>query len=102
MHETYTAFLAPLLLAFIANLALSKTEAGMLTVFMQGPSLLQPFIGHLADRISLRYLVILASAVTGAMMSLLGVGPGYGILALPFFMFVFLTTEGWLQLPPCW
>jgi FSR family fosmidomycin resistance protein-like MFS transporter len=82
VHDTYTAFLSPLLPVFIANLALSKTEAGLLSVFMQGPSLLQPFIGHLADRISLRYLVILAPTVTGAMMSLLGVAPGYGVLAL--------------------
>ena len=82
VHDTYTAFLAPLLPAFIANLALSKTEAGVLTVFMQGPSLLQPFIGHLADRVNLRYFVILAPAVTAAMMSLLGVAPGYGVLAL--------------------
>ena len=82
VHDTYTAFLAPLLPAFIANLSLSKTEAGLLSVFMQGPSLLQPFIGHLADRVSLRYLVILAPSVTAAMMSLLGVAPGYGVLAL--------------------
>ncbi len=82
VHDTYTAFLAPLLPAFIANLALSKTEAGLLSVFMQGPSLLQPFIGHLADRISLRYLVILAPTVTGVVMSLLGVAPGYAVLAL--------------------
>ena len=82
VHDTYTAFLAPLLPAFIDNLALSKTEAGLLTVFMQGPSLLQPFIGHLADRVNLRYFVILAPSVTAAMMSLLGVAPGYGALAL--------------------
>jgi FSR family fosmidomycin resistance protein-like MFS transporter len=82
VHDTYTAFLSPLLPAFIANLALSKTEAGVLSVFMQGPSLLQPFIGHLADRVSLRYLVILAPTVTGVVMSLLGVAPGYGVLAL--------------------
>lgn len=82
VHDTYTAFLAPLLPVFITNFALSKTEAGLLTVFMQGPSLLQPFIGHLADRVSLRYLVILAPMVTAAMMSLLGVAPGYGVLVL--------------------
>jgi len=81
-HDTYTAFLYPLLPVFIENLALSKTEAGLLTVFMQGPSLVQPFIGHLADRVSLRYLVILAPAVTATMMSLLGVAPNYGLLAL--------------------
>lgn len=82
VHDTYTAFLPSLLPVFIANLALSKTEAGLLTVFMQGPSLLQPFIGHLADRVSLRYLVILAPAATAAMMSLLGIAPGYAALAL--------------------
>ncbi len=82
VHDTYTAFLAPLLPAFIANMALSRTEAGLLTVFMQGPSLLQPFIGHLADRVSLRYFVILAPAVTAVMMSLLGIAPSYAVLAL--------------------
>ena len=82
VHDTYTGFLPSLLPEFIANLSLSKTEAGLLTVFMQGPSLLQPFIGHLADRVSLRYLVILAPTVTAAMMSLLGVASSYGVLAM--------------------
>ncbi len=82
VHDTYTAFLPPLLPAFIANLSLSTTEAGLLTVFIQAPSLLQPFIGHMADRLSLRYFVILAPALTAVMMSLLGVAPGYALLAL--------------------
>ncbi len=82
VHDTYTSFLPPLLPAFIANLALSRTEAGVLTVFMQAPSLLQPVIGHLADRLSLRYLVILAPAITGVMMSLLGLASSYAVLAL--------------------
>ena len=82
VHDTYTAFLAPLLPAFITNLSLSKTEAGLLTVFMQWPSLSQPFIGHLADRVSLRYFVILAPLVTSMAMSLLGIAPSYGVLAM--------------------
>jgi FSR family fosmidomycin resistance protein-like MFS transporter len=82
VHDTYTGFLAPLLPAFIDSLALSKTEAGLLTVFNQGPSLLQPFIGHLADRVSLRYMVILAPGVSATAMSLLGIAPGYAVLAL--------------------
>lgn len=82
VHDTYTAFLPSLLPAFIASLALSKTEAGLLTVFLQVPSLLQPFIGHLADRVNLRYFVVLAPAVTATMMSLLGIAPGYAVLAL--------------------
>ncbi|MEA3338812.1 MAG: MFS transporter [Chloroflexota bacterium] len=82
IHDTYTAFLAPLLPKFISNLSLSKTEAGLLTVFMQAPSLSQPFIGHLADRVSLRYFVILAPLVTATIMSLLGIAPSYSVLAM--------------------
>jgi FSR family fosmidomycin resistance protein-like MFS transporter len=88
VHDTYTAFLAPLLPAFISKLALSKTEAGALTVFMQAPSVVQPYIGYLADRITLRYLVIVAPGVTAVMMSLLGVAPRYAVMAL------FLTVVG--------
>jgi FSR family fosmidomycin resistance protein-like MFS transporter len=82
VHDTYTGFLSPLLPAFIGNLSLSNTQAGLLTVFMQAPSLLQPFIGYLADRASLRYGVILAPAVSATAMSLLGVAPAYAMLAL--------------------
>jgi len=82
LHDTYTAFLSPLLPTFIANLALSKTEAGLLSLFMQAPSLLQPFIGHLGDRVNLRYLVFAAPALTAVMMSLLGVAPNYATLVL--------------------
>jgi FSR family fosmidomycin resistance protein-like MFS transporter len=82
VHDTYAGFLPPLLPAFIESLSMSKAEAGLLTVFYQAPSLLQPFIGHLADRISLRVLVILAPAVTATAMSLLGIAQRYAGLAL--------------------
>lgn len=82
VHDTYTAFLSPLLPVFIENLALSNTQAGLLTVFNQAPSLLQPVIGHLADRLTLRFVVILTPAVTATGMSLLGVAPDYLVLAL--------------------
>ncbi len=82
VHDTYSAFLPTLLPVFIENLALSTTQAGLLSVFLQGPSLLQPFIGHLADRVNLRPLFILAPALTAMMMSLLGLAPSYGFIAL--------------------
>ncbi len=82
LHDTYTAFLAPLLPLFIKNLGLSIAQAGLLSMFLQWPSLLQPVIGHVADRVNLRYVVILAPLVTAAMMSLLGVAPNYALLAL--------------------
>jgi FSR family fosmidomycin resistance protein-like MFS transporter len=82
VHDTYTAFLPPLLPTFIDTLSLSTTQAGLLSVFLQTPSLLQPFIGHAADHVSLRYFLILAPGVTAIMMSLLGVAPSYAVLAV--------------------
>ncbi len=82
IHDTYQAFLPPLLPEFIETLALSNTQAGLLTVFLRAPSLAQPFIGYLADRVSLRYFVILAPAVTAIVMSLLGIAPNYLAIVL--------------------
>lgn len=81
-NDTYTSFLAPLLPALIAKLALSRTQAGLLAFMQSSPSLLQPFIGHLSDRVDLRYFIILSPAVVATMMSLLGVAPTYGVLVL--------------------
>ena len=81
-HDTFTSMLAPLLPLFIANLSLSKTEAGLLTSFLQGPALLQPFIGHLSDRRDLRYAFVLAPTCTALAMGLLGLAPSYAILAV--------------------
>jgi FSR family fosmidomycin resistance protein-like MFS transporter len=82
VHDTYSAFLPPLLPAFIENLSLAKAEAGLLSVFLQAPSLLQPVIGYVADRASLRLVVILTPAVTATAMSLLGIAPSYLVLAM--------------------
>ena len=82
LHDMYTSFLAPLLPVFMGSMALSKTQAGLLMVFWQGPSLLQPLVGHLADRINLRYLVFLSPALAAVIMSMLGVAPNYAIVAL--------------------
>jgi len=69
VHDIYTATIAPLLPVIIEKLSLSLTQAGALTVFLQIPSLLNPFIGYFADRISLRYFVIFAPAVTATLIS---------------------------------
>ena len=81
VHDTYTAFLPALLPVLIEKFTLTNASAGLLSVFMQLPSLLQPFIGHLADHANLRLLIILTPAITGTAMSLLSVAPGYGFLA---------------------
>jgi FSR family fosmidomycin resistance protein-like MFS transporter len=81
VHDTYTAFLPPLLPVLIDKFSLSNSQAGMLNVFLQWPSLLQPFIGYLADRRNLRALVIIAPAISAVCMSLLGIAPSYAIMA---------------------
>ena len=81
-HDTYSAFLAPLLPVIIENLSLTKTAAGLLSVFYQLPSLLQPLVGHLGDRINLKILVITAPTVAAGLMTLLGITPTYALLAL--------------------
>ncbi len=82
VHDTYTAFLPPLLPVLIDKFSMSNTQAGLLNVFLQWPSLSQPFIGYLADRRNLRILVISAPAVAAVCMSLLGVAPSYAVLAI--------------------
>jgi FSR family fosmidomycin resistance protein-like MFS transporter len=82
VHDTFGAFLNPLLPLIIDKLSISLTLAGSLTLFYRLPSIINPFIGLLADRIDLRMLVILAPTVTAVAMSLLGVAPSYGVLIL--------------------
>jgi len=81
IHDSYFAFLPAILPVLVENLSLTKTLAGLLSVFTQLPSLIQPFVGYAADRVSLRYLVILGPAISGALLSLLGSSNNYAVLA---------------------
>lgn len=82
VHDTYSAYFAPLLPILIQNLGLTKTAAGILWVFYNLPSLFQPVIGHLGDRVNLRILVALAPGISAVLMTLLGIAPGYGALVV--------------------
>ncbi len=82
MHDTYTAFLSPLIPELMRRLTLDRAEGGLLTVFLQAPSLLQPFIGHLGDRRDLRWLVALTPALTAAAMCWLPLAPGFPAAAV--------------------
>ncbi|MGD2013056.1 MAG: MFS transporter [Desulfobacterales bacterium] len=86
IHDVYSSFLSPLLPLLIEKLSLTLTQAGFLSTIMQLPALLNPHIGVLADRISVRYFVILAPAMTAVPMSLIGVAPSYSILLLLLFI----------------
>lgn len=85
-NDTFQAFLPPLLPVLIENLALSKTQAGLLSVFLNLPSALQPYFGQVADRVNLRPVVILAPAVTAVMMSLIGIANQYALIGILLFI----------------
>ncbi|WP_420630806.1 MFS transporter [Candidatus Leptofilum sp.] len=82
VHDTYSAFIAPLLPLLQERLATNYALTGSLAIFAQLPSLLNPLIGYLADRVSLRYFIILAPGVTATLMSSLGIVNNYFLLAL--------------------
>lgn len=82
VHDVYSSFLAPLLPTLIEKMSLSLTLAGSLPALLQIPAVLTPLIGHFADKYNLRYLVIIAPALTATLMSLMGLAPSYAILAI--------------------
>ncbi|MBE0653942.1 MAG: MFS transporter [Bacteroidales bacterium] len=82
LHDIYTSFLAPALPFLIEKLGMSYGMAGLLHVIQRIPSLFNPAVGIMADRVKTRYLVILSPAVTSVAMSLIGIAPGYIFLAL--------------------
>jgi len=87
-HDTYSAFLAPILPLLIEKLGMSLVMSAFLDIARKLPSLLNPFFGLLAERTDARYFVIISPALTAASMSLLGVADSYALLI------VLLTISG--------
>lgn len=98
-HDTYFSYLPTILPLLIQNLALSTTQAGLLTAFTQFPNLLQPLIGYLADRKNLKMLVVLAPTLSGVLITLVGVAPSYGAAALLLLLAGF-STAGFHSIAP--
>jgi len=86
IHDVFSSFLAVFLPLLINKFELSMFLAGSLTVFIRLPSIFNPLIGILSDRMDLRYLAILAPALTAIAMSLLGVAPSYFALCCLLFI----------------
>jgi len=85
IHDVYTSFLSPLLPLLIEKLGISYTLAGLLDVVRKIPSLFNPLIGLMADRICIKYLIILAPAASTITSSLLGLAPSYPIILVLLF-----------------
>ena len=82
VHDTYSSFLAPLLPLLIEKFSLSYSLASLLGLLQRLPNLLNPFLGLLADRMGMRWLVILSPSITAIAMSLAGLAPTYTVLAI--------------------
>lgn len=86
VHDTFSAFLAPLLPLIIEKLSLSLTLAGTLSAMMQFPSILNPVIGYLDDKINLRKLMFFAPAITATLICGMGLATSYPMLILILFL----------------
>ncbi len=72
-HDVFTSFFAPLLPLIREALGLSFTEAGVLTALQRFPALANPILGALADRSSVRWMLVAAPTITALSMSGIGI-----------------------------
>jgi FSR family fosmidomycin resistance protein-like MFS transporter len=86
LHDVYTSFLAPLLPLLITKLGINLFQSGLLSVIQRIPSLFNPFVGIMAEKVRVRYFVIFAPALTTIAMGLIGIAPTYTILAVLLFV----------------
>lgn len=86
IHDIYTSFLAPALPKIIEKLGISYGLAGLLAVIQRIPSLFNPLMGIIAERPAMKYMIIVAPAITSVAMSLIGIAPGYIFLAILLFV----------------
>ena len=86
LHDIYSSFLAPILPLLIAKLGISVFQAGLLDIVRQIPSLFNPLIGLAADKVSVRYVLIIAPVITAMGMSFLGVASHYTAVVILVFV----------------
>ncbi len=85
-HDIFSSFLAPILPLLIERLGISLSFASFLDIARKIPSLLNPFLGLMAERRDVKYFVILTPAITAVSMCLLGLTSSYAIALLLLFI----------------
>jgi len=85
LHDVFSSFFAPLLPLLTEKLGFTYAMAGMLSVVQKLPSLLNPLIGLIADRLVIRSAIVAAPVVTIFAMSLLGLAPSVALLGVLMF-----------------
>ncbi len=86
LNDFYSGMLSPILPILILNFGLTKFEAGLLSAFLQWPSVSQPFFGRLADKVNLQKYIFLLPLITGIFMSMVGAVSNTTIIALCLFI----------------
>ncbi len=85
LHDVFSSFFAPLLPLLTEKLGFTYTMAGILSMVQKLPSLLNPLIGLVADRLVVRSAIVAAPVVTIFAMSLLGLAPSVALLGILLF-----------------
>jgi len=85
LHDIYSSFFAPLIPLLTEKLGFAYAVAGMLSVVQKLPSLLNPLIGLVADRMIIRSAIVAAPITTIFAMSLLGLAPSVALLGVLLF-----------------
>ncbi len=85
-HDIYTAFLPALQNAIFNVFLINNRYFGLLSVIQRIPTLFNPFIGILAEKVRIRYLLIAAPTITAVSMSLMGNVSHYITLAILVFI----------------
>jgi FSR family fosmidomycin resistance protein-like MFS transporter len=98
-HDTFFSYLPTILPLLIQNFSLNTAQAGLLSACTQIPNLVQPLIGHLADRTNLKLLVVRAPALSGFLISMVGIAPNFGVIALLLLLAGF-STAGFHSIAP--
>lgn len=97
VHDIYSSFLAPILPLLIEKFGISYSLVSLLSFIQKTPNIINPFIGLLADKIQMRYMVIITPVITSISMSLLGVASSYIILAI--LLFVMGISSAFFHVP---
>jgi FSR family fosmidomycin resistance protein-like MFS transporter len=83
LNDLYAAFLHPLLPRIMERLDLNIALAATLAMTLSlAASLVQPVMGHVADRFGRRLFVVLGPALSAVFMSMIGLAPSFIVLAL--------------------
>jgi MFS transporter, FSR family, fosmidomycin resistance protein len=81
-HDIFSSFLAPVLPLLIKKFDLSYSLSSLLSIFQRLPSLLNPVVGIISDKIKPSYFIIAAPTLTSVSMCLLGLAPSYAVVVM--------------------